>query len=206
VRKDTFATRKRIIDTAEKLFADNGVEATSLLDITKAAEQKNRSALQYHFKNKDGMLHAVLDKHALGIAEQRTAMLDRLEAANDYSLYDLVGTLVQPLASQLDNKDGGREFLKIHSELMNSERYRNFRKEREDLNNVERIHAMSARFLESQDIEALQARGILVGCLLIHGLANYLPQQQLINRQVFLHTLTQAIVEILVQDAPPAPK
>jgi len=199
VRKDTLATRKRIIDTAEKLFAGNGVEATSLLDITKAAEQKNRSALQYHFKNKDGMLHAVLDKHALGIAEERTAQLDKLEAAEDYNLYDLVGTLVQPLAAQLDNQDGGREFLKIHSELMNSERYRSFRQEREDLNNIQRIHAMAAPLLDHSDPEALQARGILVGCLLIHGLANYLPQQSLINRKLFLHTLTQAIVDILVQ-------
>jgi len=198
VRKDTLATRKRIIDTAEKLFADKGVEATSLLDITKAAEQKNRSALQYHFKNKDGMLHAVLDKHALGIAEKRTSMLDELETGGDYSLYDLIGTLVQPMAAQLDNQDGGREFLKIHSELMNSERYRNFRQEREDLNKVQRIHNMAAPFLDHDNPEALQARGILVGCLLIHGLANYLPQQKLVNRELFLHTLTQGIVDILV--------
>ena len=201
MRKDTQATRKRIIDTAEQLFAHNGVEATSLLDITKAAEQKNRSALQYHFKNKDGMLHAVLDKHALKIAEDRTARLDILEAAGDYSLYDLVSALVQPLAAQLTNQDGGREFLKIHSELMNSERYRQFRQEREDLNNVQRIIAMAARFLDHSNPEALQARGILIGCLLIHGIANYLPQQELINRDLFLHTLTQSIVDILVQKA-----
>lgn len=199
MRKDTQATRKRIIDTAEKLFADHGVEATSLLDITKAAEQKNRSALQYHFKNKDGMLHAVLDKHALNIADDRTARLNKLEAAGNYTLYDLVGSLVQPLAAQLTNQDGGREFLKIHSELMNSDRYRHFRQEREDLNNVQRIHAMAAPFLDHSNTEALQARGILVGCLLIHGLANYLPQQDLIDSDLFMHTLTQSIVDILEQ-------
>ena len=48
VRKDTLATRKRIIDTAERLFAERGVESTSLLGVAKASGQKNRSALQYH--------------------------------------------------------------------------------------------------------------------------------------------------------------
>ena len=69
MRKDTAATRKRIIDTAENLFAERGVDNTSLLDISKAAQQKNRSALQYHFTNKQGLLDAVLDKHAKGIAD-----------------------------------------------------------------------------------------------------------------------------------------
>ena len=78
MRKDTLSTRKRIIDTAERLFSERGVESTSLLEIAKAAGQKNRSALQYHFTNKEGLLEAVLDKHASKIAEARNLMLDKL--------------------------------------------------------------------------------------------------------------------------------
>ena len=37
MRKDTQATRRRIIDAAEKLFAEKGVEASSLLKIARAA-------------------------------------------------------------------------------------------------------------------------------------------------------------------------
>ena len=59
MRKDTQETRRRIIDTAERLFAERGVEITSLVEIAKAAGQKNRSALQYHFTNKEGLLNAV---------------------------------------------------------------------------------------------------------------------------------------------------
>lgn len=200
MRKDTLATRRRIIDAAEQLFAAKGVEATSLLDIARAAEQKNRSALQYHFNNKEGILHAVLDKHALPISEARNARLDQLEAVGDYTLYQLVQALVEPMAAELDNADGGREFIKIHSELMTSERYRPLRQRRdEDLVDVQRMHRMALPFIDITDPEALRARGILIGCLLIHGLATYLPQQGLLSRDVFLHTLTQAIVDLMTQ-------
>lgn len=201
MRKDTLATRKRIIDAAERLFADKGVEATSLLDIARAAEQKNRSALQYHFNNKEGLLHAVLDKHAIPITEARNAYLDKLEAAEAYSLYQLVESLVAPLAAQLDNADGGTQFIKIHSELMSSEQFRHLRQQRDkDLVDVQRMQLMAQSFIDSKiDPDALRARGILIGCLLIHGLATYLPQQHLLPRDVFLHTLIQGIVDLIQQ-------
>lgn len=200
MRKDTLATRKRIIDAAEKLFAKKGVEATSLLDIARAAEQKNRSALQYHFKNKEGLLHAVLDKHAIPIAEARNAYLDQLEAGGDYSYYQLVEALVAPMAAELDNADGGSEFIKIHSELMSSEQFRGFRQQRDkDLADVQRMQKLAIPFVDNSDPEALRARGILIGCLLIHGLATYLPQQSLLSREVFLRTLIQGIVDLMQQ-------
>ena len=202
MRKDTLATRKRIIDTAEALFAERGVESTSLLEIAKAAGQKNRSALQYHFTNKEGLLDAVLDKHAQDISDVRTLMLDRLEQRGDYSLYELIEALVLPMASQLDNKDGGRAFLKIHSQLMTTETYSELR-ERRDKNNTDtqRLLAMTLPFLNTQDQESVSARFLLAGCLLVHGLAAYLVQTDNINRAAFLHTLVQGIVDLLLQSS-----
>ena len=52
MRKDALATRKRIIDSAEQLFAEKVEEATSLLDNARAAQQKNRSAWQYPLEGK----------------------------------------------------------------------------------------------------------------------------------------------------------
>lgn len=202
MRKDTLATRKRIIDAAETLFAEKGVEATSLLDIARAAEQRNRSALQYHFNNKEGLLHAVLDKHALPMAEARNAHLDRLEAAGDYTFYQLVQALVEPMAAELDNPDGGRAFIKIHSELMSSEQFRALRDQRDqDLMDVQRMLKMAEPFIAEKDADALNAQRILVGCLLIHGLATYLPLQAVVPRDVFLHALVQGIVDLMQQSA-----
>ncbi|MEH6550044.1 MAG: helix-turn-helix domain-containing protein [Pseudomonadales bacterium] len=200
MRKDTEATRKRIIDEAEKLFAERGVDNTSLLDIAKAAQQKNRSALQYHFTNKQGLLDAVLDKHAKGIAEHRSAMLDQLEAGGEFSLYQLIEVLVLPLASRLDKEDGGHAFLKIHSQLMTSESYRELRSRRDrDAPDIKRLENLMAQHTNTRDQRLIQARMMLMGVFLIHGLANYIALSDSIPRSVFIHTLIQAIVDLLQQ-------
>lgn len=200
MRKDTLATRKRIIDTAERLFAERGVESTSLLEIAKAAEQKNRSALQYHFNNKEGLLDAVLDKHNRIISQARMAMLDALEERGDYSLRDLIEALVQPMASLLDDDQGGRAFLRIHSELLATGAYRELRQRRDRENpDTRRFRDMAAPFLGDPGSEQTHARFLLTGCLLIHGLSAYLAQQDSLARPAFLEVLIQGITDLLQQ-------
>ncbi len=205
MRKDTAATRKRIIDTAERLFAERGVDNTSLLDISKAAQQKNRSALQYHFTNKQGLLDAVLDKHAKGIAERRTAMLDQLETGGEFSPYQLIEALVLPMADQLDNVDGGHAFLKIHSQLMTSANYSELRARRDQTApDVLRLQKLMVQSTNTRNPEFIRARMMLAGVVLVHGLADYLSQSDHIARSVFLLTMTQGIVDLLQQSTSPA--
>jgi AcrR family transcriptional regulator len=198
LRKDTLTTRKRIIDTAEALFAERGVESTSLLEIARAAGQKNRSAMQYHFTNKEGLLDAVLDKHAKHISQTRALMLDELDQGGDYSFYQLIEALVLPMASQLDNEDGGRAFLKIHSQLMTAETFSELRGRRDgDDSETQRLLAMAAPFMNTEDPDKVRVRFVLVGCLLIHGLAAYLAHSSHIDRSTFLQILIQSIVDLL---------
>jgi AcrR family transcriptional regulator len=203
VRKDTLATRKRIINAAEKLFAEKGVEATSLLDIAKAAKQKNRSALQYHFDNKQGLLDAVLDKHAKAIAERRLAMLDALEAQGEYSLYQVIEAQVVPVAQQMETRDGGKAFVKIHSQLMSSPDYSELRRHRDsEAADVQRMLVMISKKATPVGSDSARSRAILAGCLLVHGLADYTSQESRIPLEIYLPTLIQAIVDLLMQPAP----
>ena len=73
-------TKRRILDAAERLFADNGVLATSMRDIT-AEAGVNLAAANYHFGSKEALLIAVLERNAAPINEIRLARLDELEAA-----------------------------------------------------------------------------------------------------------------------------
>ena len=54
-------TRERFIHAAQKLFAERSVDSVSLNEITTAAGQKNRNALQYHFEDRQGLLQAIVD-------------------------------------------------------------------------------------------------------------------------------------------------
>ena len=49
-------TKTRLIRAAERLFAENGLGAVSVRDITRAAGAKNESALHYHFGSKEALI------------------------------------------------------------------------------------------------------------------------------------------------------
>lgn len=75
-------TRRSILDTAERLFAERGFEATSLREIT-AAAGANLGAVNYHFGSKDGLIVAVLGRMFAPVNEGRLRLLDELEAREE---------------------------------------------------------------------------------------------------------------------------
>lgn len=112
-------TRSRLISAAEELFAARGVDGVSLREINRAADQGNASALQYHFGDRRGLLHAVLAKHWAGVDARRHSLLDQYEAEGEEDLRTLSAALALPLASKLSDPDGGRAYLRIVAELVN---------------------------------------------------------------------------------------
>lgn len=69
-------TKGRILDVAERLFASNGFEATSLRDIT-AEAGVNLAAVNYHFQSKDSLIDAVIARRIEPINAQRLALLEQ---------------------------------------------------------------------------------------------------------------------------------
>lgn len=74
------ATKVRIMDAAERLFALQGVDATSLREITRAAAV-NLAAVNYHFGSKEGLIHAALRRRVQPINEERLRLLAAYEAS-----------------------------------------------------------------------------------------------------------------------------
>jgi AcrR family transcriptional regulator len=71
-------TRERILDAAERLFMENGYEATSMRTITGAAEV-NLAAVNYHFGSKEALLREVFRRRLAWLNRERLQALDRLE-------------------------------------------------------------------------------------------------------------------------------
>ena len=71
-------TRTLIIDTAEKLFAERGVEGTSVRDIVHEAGV-NLGAINYHFGTKDALVVAVFVRRLEPLNRERLRRLDELE-------------------------------------------------------------------------------------------------------------------------------
>lgn len=70
-------TRQAILDAAERLFAEQGIEPTSLRTITSVA-QVNLAAVHYHFGSKEKLIGEVFSRRIEPINKQR---LERLDAA-----------------------------------------------------------------------------------------------------------------------------
>jgi AcrR family transcriptional regulator len=118
----TAPTADRLISAAEQLFALHGIDGISLREINRAAGARNGSALQYHFRDRDGLLRAVMAKHHREVEARRHAMLDAYEAEGRDDVRALAGALVRPLASKLADEDGGAHYLQILADLINRPR------------------------------------------------------------------------------------
>jgi AcrR family transcriptional regulator len=72
-------TKARILDSAELLFAQHGIAATSLRALTDHASV-NLAAVNYHFQSKDALVQAVLFRRLNPINVRRMELLKELLA------------------------------------------------------------------------------------------------------------------------------
>jgi AcrR family transcriptional regulator len=117
--RDAEPTRVALVSAAERLFSRNGIERVSLREVSRASGARNTVALQYHFKDRHGVVRAVVTKHFPEVDRQRHLMLDAYEAGATGDIRQLSAALVLPLAAKLTDPDGGPEYLQINAELLN---------------------------------------------------------------------------------------
>jgi len=72
-------TQGKILDTAERLFGEQGYAATSLRQII-AEAGVNLAAIHYHFGSKEELLDELIMRKAAPVNEERLALLNRFEA------------------------------------------------------------------------------------------------------------------------------
>ena len=103
-------TKDRVLDAAERLFARDGIEATSLRAIT-AEAGVNLAAVNYHFQSKDALVRAVIARRVVPVNERRLALLDAVERAAGDGPLPLQGVLdafIRPVMEIYSSR--GREF------------------------------------------------------------------------------------------------
>jgi len=95
-------TRERLLLAAEKLYAEEGIGAVSMRRINTAANQKNVSALHYHFGTREAIMEAIFDYRMSQAGARRTELLEELfDAGLESDLRALVHVAIWPLAEQL---------------------------------------------------------------------------------------------------------
>ena len=100
------ATRERLLDAAEKLFAAHGFISTSVRDIT-AEAACNVAAVNYHFGGKDKLYLETFRRRMVSMREERIRKLHQRLAAEDaersvdFVLRAIVNAVMEPLTDQV---------------------------------------------------------------------------------------------------------
>ena len=93
----SLATRQSLREAAEKLIAQKGIQNVSIKEIVREAGQKNESALQYHFKNLQGLIAAIHAERSQQTHKKRAELLADLESVKTKpALRDLCRIMVLP--------------------------------------------------------------------------------------------------------------
>ncbi len=109
-------TKTRILDAAERLFAEQGFDATSLRAITGEASV-NLAAVNYHFGSKDALIEAVLARRLEPMNGERLRLLDECERRSGEGpapLEEILRCFFRPaLLMNADPESGAARFIQI---------------------------------------------------------------------------------------------
>jgi AcrR family transcriptional regulator len=112
--KSTRGTRSRILDVAERLFGEQGLDRVSIRDITRKA-RVNLAAINYHFGTKEALVAAVFERRVLPVNEARLAALEALNknrGKKGPKLEAILAAFIRP-AVQGSLVKGNRAFSKL---------------------------------------------------------------------------------------------
>ncbi len=102
-------TKDRILDAAEKLFADKGLSETSMRAITQAADV-NLAAVNYHFGSKEALVQAVFMRRANMLNTERLRLLELAQTAADGApdLESVLEAYIRPALDMSRDKKAAR--------------------------------------------------------------------------------------------------
>jgi len=115
-------TKEKLLDHAEQLFAEKGIQATSIRDITQSTGV-NIASVNYHFDSKDGLVEQVLERRIIPLNHARTERLQQVLKTADATerkplVEDLLRALIEPTFEFAATLPEGQYFLQIVSRAM----------------------------------------------------------------------------------------
>jgi AcrR family transcriptional regulator len=110
-------TKALLIETAERFFGQHGLDGISLREIAIAAGQSNSNVVQYHFKDKAGLIRAILEHHVSDFEALRKEQLEKLTKKPSQRVRELLKILWMPAMTVVD-ADGGHRYCRFLQQYM----------------------------------------------------------------------------------------
>ncbi len=114
---DGQATRARLIEAAEKVFSQSGMEAVSLRRVA-AAAGVNSAAVHYHFGSREALIEGVVLHRVETIQQRREALLASPETQDAAEVRRMVEVIAIPWAELIEREgESGRAYVKLMAKL-----------------------------------------------------------------------------------------
>lgn len=118
--QDDASVPQRLMDAAEALYGEHGLDGVSLRQISLAAGTGNNYAVQYHFTDAAGLIRAVLEQRMPEVERLRALYLARAkEQGRLRDVRALMDILYMPLL-ELKNAAGERPYARFVLALLSS--------------------------------------------------------------------------------------
>ena len=98
-------TRESLLDAAETLFSEHGIEAASLRQITQQAGA-NLAAVNYHFGSKDGLIRAVFVRRLKPLFDERIRLLEECDLEAEDGLEQVLTAFLAPVVRMREAHQG----------------------------------------------------------------------------------------------------
>lgn len=142
---DASDTKTRLLDAAERLFAERGIDSTSLRMIT-AEAGANLASIHYHFGSKEALIREVFTRRVQGMNEARLQRLDALETSSGRkapAVEAIIEAFIAPvLAVHMKIKNCDRPFVQLLARIYS---------EPEDIQRLvfDQFEGVAARFMRA---------------------------------------------------------
>lgn len=160
------ATREALLDAAERLFAEQGLEV-SARKVGEAAGQGNNTAVAYHFGSKTGLLQAVIRRHSEDIERRREAQIARIDGSDDFR--DWIDCLVRPMTDHLAALGNPTWYARLREQAATDPAFRELlRQDVQDWAPLQRTVREIDRCLPPLPAEVRAERSAMMRLLLVH--------------------------------------
>ena len=192
-------TKARILDTAERLFAEQGYAETSMRCITSGAGV-NLASVNYHFGSKEALLLEVIARRIGPVNEARMSLLDDVDAESEDEAPDLEKVvrafLLPAIKAIYEAGEQGKMFMRLigrtHSETNDNIRSMFMDQFKETL---PRFAEMFHRALPDLSVEEVRLRMFFMVGAMAHSMAMSHKVEWLPHGEGAMAQLAEALVQ-----------
>ena len=176
---------RQLLDVAELLFAERGIEAVSLREIVSESGQLNSSAVKYHFGTREDLILAVLARRMWFIDGVRNKRLDVLEATGrDKDIHAILWESQTALSDAVLEQPWGSHYVCVLAQVMFHPGLDiDARIDPALMTGLARVKRMVRALLPDMSAQVFEDRAWLIGNEFVHGLAYWIRKHGPIGPQ-----------------------